>query len=59
MKILVADGVGSIDSAVVRHLIRNTTHTVVNVDVLTYAGNPESLEDAAADACHAFEQVES
>jgi len=40
---LVTGGAGFIGSAVVRELIRNTDHKVVNVDKLTYAGNLESL----------------
>ncbi len=41
--ILVTGGAGFIGSAVVRHLISDTDHTVVNLDKLTYAGNLESL----------------
>ncbi|MCE3025975.1 dTDP-glucose 4,6-dehydratase [Salinicola sp. DM10] len=40
---LVTGGAGFIGSAVIRELIRETPHRVVNVDKLTYAGNPESL----------------
>ncbi|EOC49539.1 putative dTDP-glucose 4,6-dehydratase, partial [Neisseria meningitidis 2005040] len=38
---------GFIGSAVVRHIIRNTQDSVVNLDKLTYAGNLESLTDIA------------
>jgi len=41
--ILVTGGAGFIGSAVVRHLINDTEHKVVNLDKLTYAGNLESL----------------
>ena len=41
--ILVTGGAGFIGCAVVRHLINNTDHSVVNIDKLTYAGNLESL----------------
>ena len=37
LKILVTGGKGFIGSAVVRHLINNTDHSVVNVDKMTYA----------------------
>jgi len=58
MKILVTGGAGFIGSAVVRHIIQNTPHTVINVDKLTYAGNLESLRSIAGNARHIFEQVD-
>jgi dTDP-glucose 4,6-dehydratase len=43
MKIVVTGGAGFIGSALVRHLIANTSHEVLVVDKLTYAGNLASL----------------
>ena len=43
MRILVTGGAGFIGSAVIRYLIKDTTHEVLNVDALTYAGNLESI----------------
>jgi len=43
MNILVTGGAGFIGSAVVRFLIEDTTHQVLNLDKLTYAGNLQSL----------------
>jgi dTDP-glucose 4,6-dehydratase len=45
MKILLTGGCGFIGSAVVRHMLRHTEHTVVNVDKMTYAASEEALEE--------------
>ena len=41
--LFIAGGAGFIGSTLVRKLVRETGHTVVNVDRPTYAGNLESL----------------
>jgi dTDP-glucose 4,6-dehydratase len=56
--LLITGGAGFIGSAVIRHLIADSQHKVVNVDCLTYAGNLESLGDASANERYAFEQVD-
>lgn len=58
LNILVTGGAGFIGSAVVRHIISDTNHSVVNVDKLTYAGNLESLASVADNERYAFEQVD-
>ena len=58
MKLLVTGGAGFIGSAVIRHIIENTSDSVVNVDKLTYAGNLESLTSITNDDRYAFEQVD-
>ena len=56
--ILVTGGAGFIGSAVIRHLINDTNHTVINVDKLTYAGNLESLGSISDNSRYHFEQVD-
>lgn len=43
MKFIVTGGAGFIGSAVIRYIIKNTEHKVLNIDKLTYAGNLDSL----------------
>ena len=47
--ILVTGGAGFIGSAVIRHLIRRTEASVVNVDALTYASNLGNLAEVESD----------
>lgn len=57
MKILVTGGAGFIGSAVVRLAIARG-HSVVNVDVLTYAACLANVAEAAESPLYAFEQVD-
>lgn len=53
---LITGGAGFIGSAVVRELIQNSAHCVVNVDKLTYAGNLESLASVEKSERYTFVQ---
>ena len=55
MKILVTGGAGFIGSNFVRHLLAaHPEDTVVNLDKLTYAGNPENLRDVEGNPRYRF-----
>jgi dTDP-glucose 4,6-dehydratase len=52
MRLLITGGCGFIGSAVIRHLLRATPHTVVTVDKMTYAASEDALEAALHDPRH-------
>ena len=55
MKLLVTGGAGFIGSNFIRHVLAaHPDDTVVNLDKLTYAGNPANLADLATDARYTF-----
>jgi dTDP-glucose 4,6-dehydratase len=58
LNILITGGAGFIGSALIRYLINETAHRVVNVDKLTYAGNLESLVSISDNPRYVFERVD-
>lgn len=59
--VLITGGMGFIGSNLVRHLLATDVDlVVVNVDVLTYAGNPDNLSDLPATQAqrHRFEKAD-
>ncbi|MGI8973504.1 MAG: dTDP-glucose 4,6-dehydratase [Gaiella sp.] len=53
-RVLVTGGAGFIPSNLIRHLLEHTTHDVVSLDALTYAGNLENLTDVLSHPRLAF-----
>ena len=56
MRIFVTGGAGFIGSALVRHLIENTAHEVLNFDKLTYAGTLSTVAQVAESDRYHFTQ---
>ncbi|KTD82752.1 dTDP-D-glucose 4,6-dehydratase [Legionella waltersii] len=58
LKILVTGGAGFIGTNLIRFLINNTEHSVLNIDSLTYASNINSLESIANHPRYSFIKVD-
>tara|TARA_Y100000590_G_scaffold323072_1_gene365892 strand:+ start:3471 stop:4523 length:1053 start_codon:yes stop_codon:yes gene_type:complete len=56
MKILVTGGCGFIGSNFVHQQINNTDNTILNFDILTYAGNPDNLASKEQNPRYSFVQ---
>jgi len=55
---MITGGAGFIGSAVIRHIINNTDHQIINIDKLTYAGNLESLQSIDDSERYSFERID-
>lgn len=57
-RVLVTGGAGFIGSAIVRHIIRESDTSVLNLDKLTYAGNLSSLQEVEKNPRYQFVQTD-
>jgi dTDP-glucose 4,6-dehydratase len=56
-RILITGGCGFIGSWLIKHLLAQTPDVqIINLDLLTYAGNPDNLKEIAADPRYRFVQ---
>jgi len=58
MRFIITGGAGFIGSAVIRHLMNDSSHEVLNLDKLTYAGNLESLSSVDSSDRYHFVQAD-
>ena len=58
MNIIVTGGAGFIGSAFIRHLIKHTTHQILNIDKLTYAADLASLNSIKNHNQYLFSQTD-
>ena len=58
MKILVTGGAGFIGSNFIHYQLENYDDQIINVDKLSYAGNPDNLKDIETNSNYEFKQLD-
>lgn len=56
-RVIITGGAGFIGSALILHLLEHTSYHILNLDALTYAGNPESLNSIRDHPRYEFRRV--
>jgi dTDP-glucose 4,6-dehydratase len=54
MRILVTGGCGFIGSNFIHYILKNTDNEIINLDALTYSGNPDNLKDVEKNERYSF-----
>ncbi|KCZ70515.1 dTDP-glucose 4,6-dehydratase [Candidatus Methanoperedens nitroreducens] len=54
MRILITGGCGFIGSNFIHYILKNTDYEVINLDGLTYSGNPDNLKDIEGNERYRF-----
>jgi len=57
MNILVTGGYGFIGSSLIKEILETTSHSVINIDDLTYASNLKSLEEIETSSRYSFKKI--
>ena len=58
MRFLITGGAGFIGSALIRHMINDTSHNIYNIDKLTYASNLDSLKSIEGNERYSFQRLD-
>lgn len=58
LRILLTGGCGFIGSAVIRRILHNSDHSVLNIDSMTYAASAETVGDAAVSGRYVFSKTD-
>jgi dTDP-glucose 4,6-dehydratase len=58
MRLMVTGGAGFIGSAVIRYVLKNGSHSVLNLDKLTYAANLANLDEVLPNNAYTFIQAD-